>query len=338
MALLIAGGCSSGGTAQGSGGSAAGGTTTSGGTTGAGGTTTTGGTTGHGGTTGTGGVTGNGGTLGSGGTPGSGGAGRGGTTGTGGATGSGGNSGRDGGPGSGGATGTSGTAIDGGTSTVNCSATMPSGGNTYTGTNVNGTADGLNYGIWTNGSGGSITVFTNAHAFSTTWSNSQDFLAHLGLDFNSSKSYTAYGTISANFVESKSGTAGGFSMIGMYGWMHSPCVEWYINEDSWNGLAPRGSVTAVIDGETYYLTTSNTTGTGGANACESGHTGGWTNMTSTRKTARQCGTVTVSDHFAAWAAQGWSLGSLYSVDINVEVGGGTGSIQFPVAEVTTTSK
>jgi hypothetical protein len=120
--------------------------------------------------------------------------------------------------------------------------------------------------------------------------------------------------------------------------MHSPCVEWYINEDSFSGLAPRGSVTAVIDGATYYLTTSTTTGTGGANACESGHTGGWTNITSTRATAHQCGTVTVSDHFAAWAKQGWGLGSLASVHINVEVGGGTGTIQFPVANVTTTSK
>jgi hypothetical protein len=222
--------------------------------------------------------------------------------------------------------------------TVNCAATFPTGGNTYTGTNVNGAADGLNYGIWTNGSGGSITVFPNARAFSASWSNSSDFLAHLGLDFPGSKSYTAYGTVTAQFVESKTGTSGGFSSIGMYGWMHSPCVEWYINEDSFSGLAPRGSVTAVIDGATYYLTTSMTTGTGGANACEAGHTGGWTNITSTRATARQCGAITVSDHFAAWAKQGWSLGNLASVHINVEVGGGTGSIQFPVADVTTTSK
>jgi hypothetical protein len=221
--------------------------------------------------------------------------------------------------------------------TVNCSAALPSGGNTYTGTNVNGAADGLNYGIWTNGSGGSITVFPNAHAFSASWNNSSDFLAHLGLDFNGSKSYTAYGTIAAQFAESKTGTAGGFSSIGMYGWMHSPCIEWYINEDSFNGLYARGSVTATIDGATYSLTTSTTNGTGGANACEAGHTGSWTNITSTRATARQCGTITVSDHFKAWAAQGWSLGSLASVHINVEVGGGSGSIQFPTADVTTTS-
>ena len=69
----------------------------------------------------------------------------------------------------------------------------------HTGSNINGTADGLNYGIWTNGSGGTITTFPNAHAFSASWNNSQDFLAHVGLDFNSSKAYTSYGTISAQF-------------------------------------------------------------------------------------------------------------------------------------------
>ncbi len=239
----------------------------------------------------------------------------------------------------GGAKATGGSTAAGGGSAVaagggpDCSTPMPTGGVDHTGTNVNGTADGLNYGIWTNGSGGTITVFSNAHAFATSWNNSQDFLAHLGLDFNGSKAATAYTSIVAQFVETKSATGVPWSSIGMYGWMHSPCIEWYINEDSFGGMGGSGA-TATIDGATYYLTTTTTTGTGGANACESGHTGGWTQIHSTRKTARQCGTITVSDHFAAWAAQGWSLGGLTSVHINVEVGGGNGSIQFPVANVT----
>ena len=208
-----------------------------------------------------------------------------------------------------------------------------------TGNNVNGTADGLGYGIWTNGSGGSITVFPNAHAFSASWNNSMDFLAHVGLDFDSPKAYTAYGTILARFVEIKTGTSGGFSSIGMYGWMHSPCVEWYINEDSFSGLGPGGSVTAVIDGATYYLTTSHDD-RNGRRQCLRIRPHGRLDQHDEHPEhgAHQCGTVTVSDHFAAWAKQGWSLGSLASVHINVEVGGGTGSIQFPVANVTTTSK
>lgn len=336
---LAAGGSAAGGTSSG-GATANGGTTSSGGTTNSGGTTSAGGNTGKGGSTSTGGSTGAGGTLGGGGTPGSGGAGKGGNTGSGGVPGSGGISGRDGGPGNDGAPDSGSAAMDGGPSTVNCSATMPSGGTTCTGNNCNGQADGLGYGIWESGSGGSITYFTNAHAFSASWvPSSADFLAHLGLDFRPAKAYTAYGTITAEFMEIKTATtAPPWSMIGMYGWTNSPCVEWYINEDSFNNLGGGGSITATIDGATYYLKTVQTTGTGGANACESGHSGPWTQMISTRKTARTCGTITVSDHFAAWAAQGWSLGSLTSVHINVEVGGGTGRIDFPVANVTTTSK
>jgi hypothetical protein len=213
---------------------------------------------------------------------------------------------------------------------------MPSGGQTCSGGNCNGTADGLGYGIWESGSGGSITYFTTAHAFSASWTaSSADFLAHLGLDFRPAKASTAYGTIVADFSEVKKVTSNPpWSSIGMYGWMNSPCIEWYINEDSFNGMGGRGSVSATIDGATYYLTTQTTTGTGGANACESGHTGSWTQIHSTRATARQCGTITVSDHFKAWAAQGWSLGSLTMVHINVEVGGGAGTIDFPVANVT----
>jgi endo-1,4-beta-xylanase len=322
-------GCSpAGSTGPGSSGGAtgSGGSTGSGGTTASGGTTGTGGTTGSGGTIGSGGLASSGGSRGSGGTPGSGG-----TTGSGGSTGSGG---RGGTIGTAGTMGAGGSGI-GGSVTVDCSATLPTGGNMYSGSNVNGTADGLNYGIWSNGSGGSITVFPNAHAFSASWDNGGDFLAHLGLDFRNAKSYTAYGTITAQFAETKTGTAGGFSSIGVYGWTQNPCVEWYIDEDSYNGF-PKNGVTATIDGSTYYLVTKTTTGSGG-NDCEAGHTGSWTQMFSYRQTTRQCGTVTVSDHFAAWANQGWSLGNLVSVHINLEVGGGTGSVQFPVANVTTTS-
>jgi hypothetical protein len=232
-------------------------------------------------------------------------------------------------------TGTGGGAAGGG---PDCSATMPTGGTVhqYAGSYAtdNGTVAGLGWGMWSNGTGGSITIFANTQAFAASWNNSQDFLAHLGLDFSTPKATTAFTSIVAQFVETKSGTAGGYSSIGMYGWMHSPCIEWYINEDAYSGLHPTGTRTVTIDGATYYLTTSQTTGTGGANACESGHTGGWTNITSTRASAHTCGTVTVSDHFKAWAAQGWSLGTLASVHINVETGGGTGSIQFPVATVT----
>ena len=323
----------SGGSTVGSGGTDATGGVTSGGTTSSGGTTgsNTGGTTATGGA-GTGGAATGG--AGTGGDPATGGTGTGGDPATGGA-GTGGDP-ATAGAGAGGDAATGGAGTGGG---PDCSATMPTGGVTVDLTSwISGqAADGLSYGGWTNGNGGTITYFPDAHAFAASWNNSENYLAHLGLDFDGSRSYTEYGTIIAEFVEHKYGDAGGFSMIGMYGWTHNPCVEWYIDEDSYHGLHAWGDVTATIDGATYSLRSNETTGTDGANACESGHTGPWTQIRSTRETARQCGTVTVSDHFAAWEAQGWTLGNLTSVHINVEVGGGVGSIDFPVANVTTSN-
>jgi hypothetical protein len=319
----VVGGSGLGGTVPSLGGAPSGGSSTTSGTAGktssaTGGTRNTGGTTGTGGTTAT-----VGGAVATGGTSNTGGMSTGGVPPTGGTRNTGGTA------ATGGTTATGGNAAAG-DSSVDCSTPMPTGGHTYTGSLASGTADGLNYGMWTNGSGGSITIFTNAHAFAASWNNTQDFMAHLGLDLSGTKSYTAYGTITAQFVESNTGSGGRYSYIGAYGWMIGPCVEWYIHEDS-NGQQ-KGSVTATIDGATYYLTTTTMTGT---SACG---VSSWTQIASIRATARQCGTINVSNHFAAWAAQGWSLGNPMSVYVNVEVGGGgTGSIQFPVANVTTTS-
>ena len=319
------------------GGNGAGGSPT-GGMPGAGGAKT-------GGAPGTGGAA-TGGKAATGGAPGAGGAATGGKAATGGAPGTGGaatgGKSATGGSGAAGGAATGGAAAGGGTSQdPDCATPMPTDGTThqYSGnwSSDNGTVNGVGWGMWAvSGTVASMTVSSNARAFSATWSSTTDFLAHVGLDWSSPKAYTTLGTITAQFVESKSGTAGSWSAIGIYGWMHSPCVEWYINEDSFGTLFCNGT-TVTIDGADYCIVTSTTTGTGGANACESGHSGSWTNMTSTRKKARQCGTVTVSDHFAAWAKQGWSLGSLASVHINLEVGGGSGSIQFPVASVTTSN-
>ena len=89
--------------------------------------------------------------------------------------------------------------------------------------------------------------------------------------------------------------------------------------------------TAMIDGGTYTLYTRPTSGTGGSRC--SG-VSSWTQFYSVRQTARQCGQISISDHFNAWDAAGMKLGSLLEAKILVEVGGGVGSVDFPVANVT----
>jgi endo-1,4-beta-xylanase len=168
-----------------------------------------------------------------------------------------------------------------------------------------------------------MTTFNNATAFAASWNNSQDFLARLGLALNG-KPYAQLGTITAEFAESRTGTAGGYSSIGIY-----------VVDDSYNGVPTMGGAmgSAVIDGGTYNFYSINTSGTAGANAC-SGSVSQWKQYWSVRQQQRKCGTISVSQHFAAWAAKGMTLGNMLQAQISVEVGGGSGTIDFPTANMT----
>jgi endo-1,4-beta-xylanase len=328
----------SGGSNDSSGGSkGSGGLTGSGGVTGSGGlVSSSGGVTGSGGLVATGGATGTGGakggTTGSGGVSGTGGA----ATGLAGAKGTGG--GAAGAKGTGGATGSGGSAStgsDGGA--VNCSATLPSGGTVQNGPSNQGTAAGLSWSLWQNGSGGTITTFPTP-AFSAMWTgNSGDFLARTGLEWGSGKAYTSVGTVIADFVETKTATSNPpYSYVGIYGWSVNPCIEWYIVDDSFGKMpvnpgSGTSKGTAMIDGGTYNLLLRPTTGTGG-NRC--GNVSSWNQFYSIRTTARTCGQISISDHWTAWANAGMTLGSVLEASILIESGGGAGNISFPVANVT----
>jgi endo-1,4-beta-xylanase len=353
-----------GGTGQGS--TALGGTPSAGGQTGVGGTIGSGGMTGtggylgagasssaggivaSGGTVGTGGRTGAGGTSAAGGTvsrdggppdvPGvTGGAGSGGTTDASGARGgtTGTNVGRGGSSATGGV-GTGGSSTGTSTVTIDCNAALPSSGVQHSG-NTQGTSGNLAWELWSNATGSTMTTF-DTPAFRLTWGpNSGDVLARLGLDFgNDGLTYDQYGPITAQFTETKSGTGGGYSYIGVYGFSTTPCVEFYIVDDSYSEMpikpystANKGTVT--IDGGSYALYSGTTISTGGASSCR-GST--WNLFYSVRQTARTCGQISITSHFDAWKAAGMKLGNLVVVEVLAEVGGGTGSIDFPIANVT----
>jgi len=238
--------------------------------------------------------------------------------------------------GSGGSTGTGGTNGGGTDGSVNCSAAPLTGGTQRTSANAQGTAAGFSWSIWSNGTAGTITTYS-APAFSASWNNSGDFLARLGLEWgNSGKTFDQFGTISAQFAETKTGTAGGFSYVAIYGWSNNPCIEYYIIDDSFNRMPvnPGNTTnkgTATIDGGTYTLYTRPTTGTGGSRCAG---VNSWTQFYSVRQTARQCGQISITEHFKAWAAAGMTLGTLLEAKVLIEVGGGAGSIDFTTANVT----
>ena len=228
----------------------------------------------------------------------------------------------------------------GGGATVDCDAPMPTGGTDHCGSNTQGEAAGLSWSLWSNAlnSNSCITTYDTT-AFSASWIESGDFLARLGLEWggwgSTPQPYTAYGTVRAEFAYTKTGTGGGFSYIGIYGWTNDPCVEYYIVEDSYNNFpfdpwqaTQTGSAT--IDGEEYRFYRNTTQGTGGSRC--SGVTT-WDQFWSVRQSARQCGIVSITEHFDQWTAAGMQLGVMLEAKILVEVGGGSGSIEFPVANV-----
>ena len=310
-----AGGVTGSGGATGTGGGAG----TDGGGGGTGGVNGTAGATGAGGVAGTAGLTGRGGITGTGGSGGATGtAGRGGTTGSGGSTGRGGASG-----GSTGGAGTSGA----------CSTTMvPSGGTSHCSSNQSGMVGTQQWTIWSSGGGGCLITYGSSAAFSATWNNSGDFLARVGLNLGSNKTYDQYGAIAADFAETKSGSGGGYSSIGVYGWSVSPLVEWYVTEDSYNGLGGSGTKkgTFTIDGEgTYnvYQRMQNNQPSIQGNAS-------FPQFISVRTSARTCGHISLTKHFEAWKGFGMTLGKMEEAKVLVEAGGGSGRIDFPTASVT----
>jgi len=234
----------------------------------------------------------------------------------------------------------SGNGGSAGATVLDCSAPMPTGGTDHCGQNTQGKAGDLSWSLWSNAVSGSACITTfSVPAFSARFSNNNDFLARVGLEFgNNGKPHGEYGTIKADFSYKKSGSAGGYSYIGVYGWTTNPCVEWYIVDDRW-GTMPFNAYNATVkgtssmDGADYKLFQNKTSGTGGSRCSGVSQ---WDQYWSIRQSARQCGTITVSDHFKAWEAAGLQLGGLLEAKILVESGGGTGDIEFPIANVTAT--
>ncbi|HEU4579815.1 MAG TPA: glycoside hydrolase family 11 protein [Polyangiaceae bacterium] len=206
------------------------------------------------------------------------------------------------------------------------------GGTQSCSVNAGGTINGQNWFMWYSGSNGCMTTFPQG-GFRATWNNSGDFLARSGLQFDETKTFDQYGTIGADLAFTKTGTGGGYSFIGIYGWSNNPLIEYYIVENSFQngvttpyGTTQRGQFT--VDGATYRVYS-------GAKQNQPSIHGNanFTQYFSVRQTPRTCGHVSISEHFKQWASMGLPLGKLYEAKILVEAGGGSGSVTFTTAYV-----
>ena len=324
-------------------GGGAGGSFGSGGTQGFGATAGSGGIPGTGGMPGTGGTSGSGaagtsspGTArGSGGLPGSGGnSGSGGRSATGGVASTGGSPGSGGRIATGGVTGTGGVVSTGGTRStggatgtggVICAGGPLSGGKQYCSYGDGDVGNGYTYRLWAQKPGSScMTIYGVDAAFSASWTSPGDMLAYVGLSFDGTKTYDQMGTFFSELSFVKTGSSGS-GYVGIHGETKDPACEFYIVEDWFGSRQVDGQkvTTITVDGGDYDVYSKQTTSTGGT----------LLEIFSVRRTARQCGQVSISDHFAGWATAGLKLGKMQAANVYAEATD-TGTIDFMAATLT----
>ncbi|MBP1567065.1 MAG: endo-1,4-beta-xylanase, partial [Oscillospiraceae bacterium] len=179
--------------------------------------------------------------------------------------------------------------------------------------------DGYSYEIWLDNTGGSGSMtLGSGGTFSTDWSatvSRGNFLARRGRNYDATKKATEYGPIVMDYAADYSASSQGNSRLCVYGWMKNPLVEYYIIEDwvNWCPSANGASKTVTIDGAEYEIFQLDHTGPTILGTNET-----FKQYFSVRKSKRTSGTITVSDHFKAWADAGWNIGNLTEVALNVE--------------------
>ena len=199
--------------------------------------------------------------------------------------------------------------------------------------------DGYSYEIWLDRTGGSGTMtLGSGGTFTTEWSaevSQGNFLARRGRNYDATKKATEYGPIVMDYAADYSASASGNSRLCVYGWMKNPLVEYYIIED-WVNWCPKPngqSKTVTIDGAEYEIFQLDHTG-----PTINGTTETFKQYFSVRKSKRTSGTITVSDHFKAWAAAGWNIGNLTEVALNVEGWESSGKANVTKLNIGTSSK
>lgn len=225
-----------------------------------------------------------------------------------------------------------------GAATDACSETTKlTGGTVYTSDGQDNNSGDNNHTLWHDGGGSmTMTVYGKNAAFKADWDNAGDFLARTGLQWNETKTYDAYGNVTADFNFTKSGNGGGYSYMGIYGWSNSPLVEYYIVENGFwttppnaaalGGATSKGSFE--VDGGTYDIYTYQR-----VNKPSIHGNATFMQFWSVRRTPRTCGHISISEHWKKWASLGMTLGKMYEAKILVEAGGGKGTFDLSYATV-----
>lgn len=171
--------------------------------------------------------------------------------------------------------------------------------------NETGSQGGYTYEYWKDQGTGCMELGSGG-TFSVDWNNINNLLARKGLRPGSMNQTVTY---AANYQPN------GNSYLCVYGWTTSPLVEYYI-VDSWGSWRPPGATskgTVTSDGGTYDIYETTRTQQPSIEGTQT-----FQQYWSVRTSKRSSGTITVANHFNAWASLGMNMGSLYEVSLTVE--------------------